>query len=171
MKHPFFILSLCLLTLPLFSCGVESRAEPSSEPLEPPTLTLPTSSGLFIETNAVLSLPTQMHISRSRLVKVNQALLIDETGELRSVNEITLNLFPDAVYTGVIVQTDPSDDGYSWVGYLKDVESSQFTLIYTSGVFIGHFASPQGVYEVSSVGDDLYRIVMIDQTKLPGGEG
>jgi hypothetical protein len=51
------------------------------------------------------------------------------------------------------------------------VENSYFTLVYTSGVFMGHFGSPLGIYEAVIVEDDLYRVIQIDQTKFPGGEG
>ena len=43
-------------------------------------------------------------------------------------------------------------------------------MVYTGGVFIGHFASPLEVYEVSLVQDDLYRVILIDQSKFQGGE-
>ena len=36
---------------------------------------------------------------------------------------------------------------------------------------MGHFASPLGIYEAVIVEDDLYRVIQIDQTKFPGGEG
>ena len=55
-------------------------------------------------------------------------------------------------------------------GYLKGAENSSLTMIYTGGAFIGRFTSPQGMYEVSGAGDDLYLIVEIDQTKYPGGD-
>jgi hypothetical protein len=125
---------------------------------------------LFIETEAVGTVPAEPQIIRSRFVKINLALLIDEMGQPRNVKEITLNLFPDKVYTGVIETIKQSGDGYSWVGYLKDVEHSALTMVYTSSVFIAHFNGPMGIYEVSSAGDNLYRIIMIDQTKFPGGD-
>jgi hypothetical protein len=87
------------------------------------------------------------------------------------VKEITLNLFPDVVYTGVIQQTEVSGDSISWSGILKDVGKSYFTMVYTSGAFMGHFASPLGICEAVYVEDDLYRVIMIDQSKFPGGEG
>ena len=34
-------------------------------------------------------------------------------------------------------------------------------------VFIGNFASPQGVYEVSNAGGDLDQVILIDQKNLP----
>ncbi len=81
---------------------------------------------------------------RSRFVKINLDLLMDETGQARDVKEIIFNLFPDVTYTGVIEQVEQSGDSISWSGYLKDVDTSYFTMVYTSGVFMGHFASPLG---------------------------
>jgi hypothetical protein len=150
-------------------CGCGTGQIASS--LETPALTLSTSAGLFIDTDAARELPAEPQIVRSRFVKVNLALLLDEAGQARDVKEIALVLFSDVVYTGVIEQIEQNGDGLSWVGYLKDVEYSELTMVYTSGVFIGHFASPLGVYEVSIVDDGLYRVIMIDQSQFPGGEG
>jgi hypothetical protein len=155
-----------LLVVVLSGCS----SEPSAPSLEAPTPAL-SSSGLFIETDAVRSLPVEPHISRSQLVKVNFSLLLDESGQPRNIKEIALNLFPDVIYTGVIEKIEQNGDGFSWVGYLKDVEFSELTMVYTSGVFIGHFASPLGVYEVSFLETDLYRAIMIDQSQFTGGEG
>jgi hypothetical protein len=129
------------------------------------------SSGLFVDTDLVRDLPSEPHISRYRFVKVDLSRLLDDTGQFLDVKRIVFNLFPDAVYTGVIEQVEQSGDTVSWSGYLEDVENSYFTLVYTSGVFMGHFGSPLGIYETVIVEDDLYRVIQIDQTKFPGGEG
>ena len=108
------------------------------------------------------------------MVKINRSLLLDDQGQalhLAPDAEVRLNLFPDVSYTGVIERIEQQGDGYSWVGHLKNVDTSELFIVYTAGVFIGHFASPGGVYEVSSAGDDLYRIVMVDQSKLHKQEG
>lgn len=113
------------------------------------------------------------HVARSRIVKLNLSLLLDEQGQARPLPpnaEITLSLFPDVNYTGVIEGMQQEGDGYTWTGHLKDVEYSQMYMVYTSGVFIGHFASPAGVYEVSNVGGDLYQIILIDQSQFQGGD-
>ncbi len=107
-------------------------------------------------------------------MSINQGLLLDAQGtaqQLPPQAEIALNLFPDATYTAVIDQMQQEGDTYTWVGHLKGVETSEFTLVYAAGVFAGHFASPGSVYEVSSAGGEFYEIVQIDQQKLPGGEG
>ena len=103
-------------------------------------------------------------------MKVNLGLLLDAKKKARRVKEIPISLFPDVVYTGVIEKIEFDGAGYSWIGHLKGVEYSSMFMVYTAGVFIGHFASPKGVYEVSVVGEgDLYRVVLINQQRLEGG--
>jgi hypothetical protein len=50
------------------------------------------------------------------------------------------------------------------------MEVSGLTMILTNGVFIAKIASPDGVYEVSNIGGDKYRVVLIDQGSFGGGE-
>ena len=108
-------------------------------------------------------------VERFRFVRIKKKLLLDSAGQALTVNEITINLFPDVVYVGVIDQVEQDGDGYTWVGTLKGIEDSSLFIVFTSDVFIVHAASPEGVYEVSNIGDNLYRAIKIDQTKLPGG--
>jgi len=131
------------------------------------------SSELFLDAEPGEAIAAPPSAARSRLVKINLALLLDDQGQARDLGagaEIRINLFPDVTYTGVIEQVESNGDGYSWMGYLKDIEYSGMTIVYTSGLFIGQFASPAGIYEVSSVGDELYRIILVDQAKFQGGE-
>lgn len=127
--------------------------------------------GLFVDTSETRVLAIEPHIARSRFVKLNLGLLLDNTSQARRVKEVTINLFPDVVYIGLIEQLEQSGDVFTWSGVLQNVENSYFTMVYTSGAFMGHFGSPLGVYEVVFVENDLYRIIQIDQTKFPGGEG
>ncbi|MFH2038293.1 MAG: hypothetical protein ABIJ65_02545 [Chloroflexota bacterium] len=175
MKTPIYLLSLCLLMGSLTACSAANGQTTArkTELVSAMTPTLPnsTSAGFFVDSDATHTFPEEPQISRSRLVEINLYQLIDNNGQSVPVEEILLNLFPDVTYTGVIKQIEENGDGYSWVGYLKDVEFSSMTIVYTSGVFMGNFASPLGVYEFSYVEEDLYRIIMIDQTKFPAGEG
>lgn len=159
-----FIPGLCLLMA--LSSGCNSRQTPT--PFETPDSA---SSALFIETEFVGVIPSEPEIARFRFVKVNLALLLDETGQaskLSANSEVMLNLFQDVTYTGVIERIEQNGDEFSWVGYLRGVEFSELIMIFSGGVFIAHFASPEGVYEVSTAGGDLYQIMMIDQSKFPG---
>jgi hypothetical protein len=174
-----------LLALVLCSCSaeqipaaLETAAPKSPVPAsatasaEAPTASM--ISEFFIATDQVGAFTPPPSVARARLVKINRSLLLDEQGQalhLPPNAEVRLNLFPDVSFTGVIERMEQDGDGYSWVGHLKNVETSELFIVYTAGVFIGHFASPSGVYEVSSTGDDLYRIIMVDQSKLHGQGG
>jgi hypothetical protein len=127
---------------------------------------------LFLDGDSPEPAPTGPHIGRSRVVKINFPLLLDENGHARALtgNAITLNLFPDVIYTGMIEQVEEEGDSYTWIGQLKGVEFSGLTMILTNGVFIAKIASPDGVYEVSNIGGDLYRVVLINQRNIRGGE-
>jgi len=113
-------------------------------------------------------------IVRTRFVDFNSDILLNSDGhpkELPAGSLLKVNLFPDVNYTGVIEEVQENGaNNYTWVGSLQDVEYSYMYIIYTEGVFIGHFASPEGVYEVRYKKDDLYQVVLIDQTKLPQEE-
>jgi hypothetical protein len=153
---------------------METPLQETPKPMETPAQVTPNpvnTTGFFIDTDETRLLPEEPHIIRSRFVKIRPDLLMDEAGQAREVMEIVFNLFPDVTYVGVVGEVIQSGDGYTWSGYLRGVNTSYFTLVFTGGVFMGHFASPEGIYEAVIVDGDLYRITMIDQTKFPGGEG
>jgi len=131
-----------------------------------------TSAALFLDAESPERGSPSPYIVRSRVVKINFPMLLDEIGRARELtgSTVTLNLFPDVVYTGVIEQVEENGDSYTWTGQLKGVEFSGLIMILTEGVFIAKIASPDGVYEVSNIGEDLYRIILINQENLPGGE-
>jgi hypothetical protein len=110
-------------------------------------------------------------VTRSRFVSVDLGLLMDARGQARDASalpEIKLNLFPDLSYVGLIDQVEKnSATSTSWTGKLKGVENGYFFLVVSDGTFIAHLASPEGVFEISSVGANLYQVVQIDQSKLP----
>ncbi len=177
MKTHLILLGLSLV-LAVTACGRKPSAAPLATPASTPAASAvpaaPVVAGLFVETKEKREASSAPHVARQRLVRLDLSLLLAPDGQpldLKAGGEITLNLFPDTTYTGVIVQIEQNADDCSWVGYLKGVEFSQMTLVYTGGLFIANISSPEGVYEVSTLGDDLYRIIQIDQTKLPGGEG
>jgi hypothetical protein len=110
-------------------------------------------------------------VARSRYVNVNVGLLLDNSGraqDMSALPEVTLNLFPDANYTGLVDRVEKTAmDSTSWIGRLAGVDGGYFYLVESSdGGFIAHVASRHGVYEVSSAGGNLYRVIQIDQSKL-----
>jgi hypothetical protein len=165
----FFSVAGIVILLSTIGCGEAAIEPPTSDNVDPASG--PAGAGLFLESNSEITLPEEPHIVRARFVTVDLAQLLDESGEPKEVSEVTLNLFEDANYIGVIQQIDTSGGFPSWVGNLKGVEYSEVTMLYTSGVFIAKVASPQGIYEVKFVEEGLYRIIQIDQSKFPQGEG
>jgi hypothetical protein len=142
---------------------------PSKAPIESSDLP---SDALFLEVESSLPAPAAAYIARSRVVKIDFSVLLDESGRARNLrgDPVVLNLFPDVTYTGVIEQIEENGDGFSWTGHLKDVEYSSLIMIFTGGTFIANISSPGGVYEVSRARGDFYRVVLIDQQKFQGGE-
>jgi hypothetical protein len=107
-------------------------------------------------------------VARSRFVKVDVGLLFDADGNQRdkqSLPEISLNLFPDATYTGEVIRTDKDATSTNWYGKLEG-KKGYFYLVVADGVFIAHVASPEGVFEVSYADKDLYKAIQIDQSKF-----
>lgn len=163
MRTGIIVRSACILAMLFSGCDKGQSPSPAKVPA-PPSVTL---RGLFLDTDATRMIPTQPQVVRSRFVRINFQLLLDEAGRARPVTEVTLNLFPDVVKTGKIDRIESEGDGVSWVGRLENEEYSHMTMVFVSGVFAGNFASPLGVYEVSVVEGDLYRVVLIDQSKFP----
>ena len=107
-------------------------------------------------------------VARSRFVQVDVGLLFDANGNQRdkqSLPEITLNLFPDATFTGEVIRTEKDAMSTNWYGKLKG-KKGYFYLVVADGAFIAHVASPEGVYEVSYADKDKYKAVQIDQSKF-----
>ncbi|HOZ37804.1 MAG TPA: hypothetical protein PLH64_03555 [Anaerolineaceae bacterium] len=110
-------------------------------------------------------------VARTRQVTINPKVLITEDGEfvpLSSGAEIPFYLFEDAQYVGILDLVEKTELGLVWTGQLKDIEYGNFTIVYTSGVFLFKIASPEGVYEVHQLEEQTYEIQQIDQTEFPG---
>ncbi len=113
--------------------------------------------------------PGEAQIMRERFVTVNTASLFDASGKQlgkASLPEITLNLFPDVTYTGVVTRAFTDRWGSYWSGRLRGVEGGYFYLTVVEGTFMAHVASALGVYEVSLAEGDIYRTIQIDQSKF-----
>ena len=107
-------------------------------------------------------------VARSRYMNVNLGLLFDANGNPRGrkqLPQITLNLFPDVNYVGVVTGVESDGLSASWTGRLKGAQYGYFYLVAVDGIFMAHIASTEGIYEVSWAGDNLYQAIQIDQSK------
>ena len=108
-------------------------------------------------------------VAEARFVTVNVGMLFAPNGKALGkarLPEISLNLFPNATFTGVVSRSWTDSWGSYWTGTLKDVENGYFYLTVVEGVLMAHVGSPAGIYEVSLASGDLYKAIRIDQSKF-----
>ena len=99
---------------------------------------------------------------RRRLVAVD----FDQLGA--AATELPLNLFDDAVFTGLVEETEPTfSGGYTLSGRLAGVELSTVTLVVNSGVVAGLVWTPEATYRVSPAGGGFHTISQVDRSQLP----
>lgn len=154
------------------ACGDDGGATTLATTSTAPTSTTPAGEGLLLPATSDAPPPTDPWIARSRDVRFDEAALFDAGGNpVGAPARITLNLFDDLTYTGIVEDAEGDAGVYTWNGRLDGIEHGYFYIVYTSDVYMVHAASPLGIYEVSYLKDDIYRVVEIDQTQLPGGEG
>jgi hypothetical protein len=114
--------------------------------------------------------PDEPQITRSRHVTVEIGSLFNNSNgkplDKQSLPEVTLNLFSDTSYTGVLTNVKQDEWSTTWKGRLKGKQQGYFYLVVTEDIFLAHVASAEGVYEVSWAGDGLYKVVQIDQSKF-----
>ena len=186
-----FVIEVGLLVLILTSCVKSTQPTPSQIVSGTPpikrTLTVspspmasqtpkPTtpdgdSNSPFIDYKEVVVDGLPAGTARTRQVTINPKVLITEDGEplpLKTGTEIPFYLFEDAQYVGILNLQEETETVLIWTGQLKDIEFGNFTIVYTSGVFLFKIASPEGVYEVHQLEEQTYEIQQIDQTEFPG---
>ena len=85
---------------------------------------------------------------------------------------LTLNLFDDVVFTGIVERTSPTfSGGYAVSGRIDGVELGSLTLVVNGVVVAGTVRTPLATYRIRSAGGGLHAISQVDLSKLPeGGE-
>lgn len=114
--------------------------------------------------------PDGVYVARSRFVTANVNMLFDASSEPRnkaSLSEISLNVFPNARFTGVVNRVWSDRWGSYWTGRLKSVPGGYFYIVVSDNTLIAHVASAEkGVYEISWAGNGIYKSIQIDQSKF-----
>ena len=89
-----------------------------------------------------------------------------------TVTELTLNLFDDAVFTGLVGRREPTfSGGYVLSGGLAGVEFGTVTLVVNGGVVAGMVWTPEATYRVSPASGGLHTIHQMDPAAvLPLGD-
>ncbi|MCE2423451.1 MAG: leucine-rich repeat domain-containing protein [Gemmatimonadetes bacterium] len=99
---------------------------------------------------------------RRRLVSVD----FGQLGE--TVAELTLNLFEDAIFTGLVERTAPTfSGGYVLSGRLAGVEYGTMTLVVNGGIVAGRVWTPEATYRISPADGAFHAIRQVDPAQLP----
>ena len=81
---------------------------------------------------------------------------------------LSLNLFDDASFTGLVERTAPTfSGGYSLSGRLAGVEMGTVTLVVNGDVVAGTVRTPEATYRIRSVGGGLHAVSQVDLSQLP----
>ena len=129
--------------------------------------------GLFLpaETPGAADPPPSVTVLRSRLARIDfGALAVARQDVERETTSptLTLNLFDDVVFTGIVERTAPtSSGGYVLSGRLDGIALGTMTLVVNGEVVAGTVLTPQATYRIRSAGGRLHAIRQIDPSTLP----
>ena len=139
----------------LFSAASASAAEVDATRIDPDLLTL-----------------------RRRLVTIDLGQLAPVTDtaargaaagiEIAPSGVLTLNLFDDAVFSGLVERVGSTfSGGYSLSGSLAGVELGTMTLVVNGDVVAGTVRTLQATYRIRPAGNGLHAVSQVDLSRLP----
>ena len=81
---------------------------------------------------------------------------------------LTLNLFDDASFTGLVESVAPTfSGGYSLAGRLAGVEMGTVTLVVNGEVVAGTVRTPEATYRIRPAAGGLHAVSEVDLSRLP----
>ncbi len=110
---------------------------------------------------------------RRRLVAIDFGQLtppVDTAGVAAAAPSgvLTLNLFDDASFTGLVESVAPTfSGGYSLAGPLAGVEMGTMTLVVNGDVVAGTVRTPEATYRIRPAGGGLHAVSEVDLSRLP----
>ena len=104
---------------------------------------------------------------RRRVAKLNQTLVDSIADAAPATPVMTLNLFPNVVYTAVLDGVEDTNPGRAWTGRLEGEPLSSVVLAVVGGVLAGHVSVPGALYEITGGVDGTVVIAEVDPSLLP----
>ena len=89
--------------------------------------------------------------------------------EARRAPSLRLNLFADAVLTGIVETTSPTPAGYVLSGRIEGIAGSTLTIVVNGTVVAGTIRTAGGTWRIRSAGDGLHVVSRVDESRLPPG--
>ncbi|MCP4423202.1 MAG: DUF11 domain-containing protein [Chloroflexi bacterium] len=108
-------------------------------------------------------------IMRERSVYVNFDLLGGDGRQTPKQREtaVALNLFEDVVFIAQKTAVETIPGGYIWYGEIKDSSPSQVIIVVRDGVLAADIRLPEGVYQIRSAADGLYKAQELNEAGFP----
>ena len=180
------------LSNPLFPASAEETVPTSTPspfatvtPIPTPVPTAPTdgaaeeaqTGGLFYEVDGDPPPDSDVETLASRLVGIDFGRLTEVTRPAidpkDTVTEkpatpqtLVLNLFDDAVFTGIVEHVERTSSGHVLWGGLDGMELGTMTLVVNGSVVVGTVRTPAAVYTIRTAGG-AYVVRQIDESSLP----
>ena len=132
-------------------------------------------AGLFsgIERKAVPVAQSDPLTMRRRLVKIDFEMLREARAAATRRGGVsatlTLNLFGDAEFTGIVERAEATASGYALLGRIRGVELGTMALVINGEVVAGTVRTPGATYRIRSDGKGTFAISQVDLSKLPRG--
>ena len=114
---------------------------------------------------------------RSRLVAIDFGQLTPPAGAAAAgpggalaapSGVLTLNLFDDASFTGLVESVAPTfSGGYSLAGQLAGVEMGTMTLVVNGEVVAGTVRTPEATYRIRPAAGGMHAVSEVDLSRLP----
>ena len=150
---------------------------PAGEAAAQPAGLFTAASASGAEVGATRSEPDSLTMRR-RLVTIDLGQLVPGTDaaargaaggiEIAPSGVLTLNLFDDAVFTGLVERTAPTfSGGQSLSGRLQGVEMGTVTLVVNGDVVAGTVRTPEATYRIRPAGNGLHAVSQVDLSQLP----
>jgi len=134
-------------------------------------------AGLFADSpiSGALDFWGRPEIVRTRFVTVDLRAL-GGTPDVPPQDTLTLNLFPDAVFTARLRYIERAPGGYVWVGRIEGKPLSDVLLSVVGDIMMGSIIMPGAVYSIEYAGGEyggkkVHAIHEINQGAFPPDEG
>lgn len=106
-------------------------------------------------------------VIRSQFVRPDFTMFVG-TEDMPGPISLRLNLFPDAVFLGIIDQIQENHSGSTtYTGHLESKPLSSFTLVNRDGILMGTVKLPGGFYRISYHQDGNHTINQMDEGLFP----
>ena len=129
--------------------------------------------GIFTETARPGSVEARIHpsVRRQRRVEIDVARVLPPgEGSLatRSVERLTLNLFPDACVIAWRGRATTLERGaLQWEGRIPGASPGTATLVVDGAVVVGTIRAGHEVYEIRYLGEGVHVVTDVDPSKFP----